>query len=821
MKIQSFRKLLPAILFAGLSLSAPAAEPASWSGIYPHLAYYNEEGECGTGAVVPWAGRLWVITYGPHLPFGSTDKLYEITPDLQLTLRPESVGGTPANRMIHRESKQLIIGPYFIDENRKVRVVSPKDMPGRLTGNARHLTDPAGKIYFATMEEGLYEVDVKSLEVKGLIKDSNPVKPGQTNEKSPATVASQLPGYHGKGLYSGHGRVIYANNGERGKAAETDPRTPSGALGEWSGEGDWKLVRRNQFTEVTGPGCIEGNAEPDKDPIWSMGWDSRSLILMVMDAGKWHAYRLPKPSHCYDGAHGWNTEWPRIREVGGKDMLMTMHGMFWSFPKTFTAANSAGIRPRSTYLKVIGDFCKWNDRLVFGCDDAAKSAFLNSKDGGNYLAPPGQSHSNLWFTSTDTPDLLGTPIGRGSVWLREDLAAGASSEPFLFAGFDRRTLHLSHKSAKTARFVLEVDVAGKGAWTQLREVDVPAGGSVRVDFSASDKGEWIRLRAETDAKSTSASFLYSDAEKRGTTPDKMFSGLAKSDSTTASAGWMRARGSNKRTMLLSACATGSKPDGSSYYELDAEMKLKPLTTPPAEAETRMGTKIMHGDLRVEPSSIVFKDLAGNQWRLPRGAAAFDKLTESGVVRIQREICTERYIFNCHGSFYELPTENAGGIAKIRPVSSHNLAISDFTSYRGLFVMTGIEPGVSSPHIIRSEDGKAAVWAGAIDDLWKLGKPTGKGGPWLESDVKAGLASDPYLFTGYDQKSIELSNKGAADASFTIQLDPTGEGDWVDYQKFDLKAGATLKHEFPEACQAYWLRVVSSIDTKASAQLEYR
>ena len=23
------------------------------SGIYPHLAYYNEEGECGTGAVVP------------------------------------------------------------------------------------------------------------------------------------------------------------------------------------------------------------------------------------------------------------------------------------------------------------------------------------------------------------------------------------------------------------------------------------------------------------------------------------------------------------------------------------------------------------------------------------------------------------------------------------------------------------------------------------------------------------------------------------------------------------------------------------------------
>ncbi|MFV0265535.1 MAG: hypothetical protein ACK5HT_00205, partial [Draconibacterium sp.] len=92
------------------------------SGIYPHLAYYNNEGECGTGAVVPWAGRLWVITYGPHLPFGSSDKLYEITPELVQIVRSESIGGTPANRMIHQESSQLFIGPYAIDANRNVKV---------------------------------------------------------------------------------------------------------------------------------------------------------------------------------------------------------------------------------------------------------------------------------------------------------------------------------------------------------------------------------------------------------------------------------------------------------------------------------------------------------------------------------------------------------------------------------------------------------------------------------------------------------------------------------------------------------------------------
>ena len=115
------------------------------SGIYPHLAYYNNEGECGTGAVVPWADRLWVITYGPHLPFGSSDKLYEITPDMEQIVRPESVGGTAANRMIHKESNQLFIGPYAIDSERNVRVIPYEVMPGRHTGNARHLLNPPRK----------------------------------------------------------------------------------------------------------------------------------------------------------------------------------------------------------------------------------------------------------------------------------------------------------------------------------------------------------------------------------------------------------------------------------------------------------------------------------------------------------------------------------------------------------------------------------------------------------------------------------------------------------------------------------------------------
>ena len=209
-----------------------------YSGIYPHLAFFNNENECGTGAVVPWADRLWVITYAPHKPQGSSDKLYEITPELDLIVRSDSIGGTPANRMVHRESNQLFIGPYVIDAERNVRTILYSRMFGRLTGNARHLRDPAGKIYFATMEEGLYEVDVESLSVKTLYHD----------EQVPGTPKAALPGYHGKGLYSGQGRVIYANNGERGGKALTNPFTPSGVLAEWDGQ-NWNVVLRAQFTE--------------------------------------------------------------------------------------------------------------------------------------------------------------------------------------------------------------------------------------------------------------------------------------------------------------------------------------------------------------------------------------------------------------------------------------------------------------------------------------------------------------------------------------------------------------------------------------------
>ena len=799
--------------------------PVQISGVYPHLAYYNEEGECGTGAVVPWADRLWVVTYAPHLPFGSSDKLYEITPDLEATIRPESTGGTPANRLIHQESQQLFIGPYAIAADRTVRTIPYAQAPGRYTATTRHLTDPENKVYIATMEEGFYEVDVKTLNTTTLYEDGN-VKLKKGEDVSTNQPGSLLSGAHGKGAYSGQGVVVYANNGEASPEALKQFDIKSGVLAEWDGK-DWKEVRRNQFVEVTGPGGISGNPNPATDPIWTTGWDHKSVLVGVRDGGKWTFFRLPKASHSYDGAHGWNTEWPRIRDIGTPekpDYLMTMHGLFWRFPKTFSSANSAGIRPRSAYLTVIGDFTRWNDRLVFGCDDSAQREFLNKRKTKGGIEGPGQSNSNLWFTSLERPDQLGPSTAGGAVWLNEPVKAGEPSEPFLFTGWPQRTAWLHNGGSTPVSFTFETDSRGDGTWKPQRSVEVGAGRAAQVAFAPGEAGEWIRVVTNRPTKAT-AHFSYTSRDARPTSPDPMFKGLAAVTDAEATSGLLYGLGENRRALGVAAGTfNGSNHSGVGYYELDAKMRLQARNDPGTLKFIQEKFAIPEQVVTVDASSVLVVDDQGRRWRLPLGdePEAFTGLTDRAALRIAREVATERDLLNVHGTFYELPAENADGFAKIRPITSHRYRIHDYASYRGLLIMTGLDPqaGKDNPHVIVSDDGKAAVWAGVIDDLWKMGKPTGRGGPWKGTAVQAGQPSDPYLIGFYDKKKLALSHEGKEPVTFRIEVEPVGHGPWMPYQEVTVKGGETFEHIFPAHFQARWIRFTADKPTKATAWLTY-
>lgn len=90
---------------------------------------------------------------------------------------------------------------------------------------------------------------------------------------------------------------------------------------------------------------------------------------------------------------------------------------------------------------------------------------------------------------------------------------------------------------------------------------------------------------------------------------------------------------------------------------------------------------------------------GKRYRLPLNKK-FAKQTP--FARVAREVSTERDLFNCGGTFYELPARNAQGVAKIRPIASHNLAIFDYASYCGIMFVSGLSNSAeleNSEHII--------------------------------------------------------------------------------------------------------------------------
>jgi hypothetical protein len=617
---------------------------------------------------------------------------------------------------------------------------------------------------------------------------------------------------------------VYSNNGEDTPAALKKFDIKAGSLAEWDGK-NWKIVRRNQFVEVTGPGGIYGNARPQTDPIWATGWDHKSVLLGVRAPGGWSFFRLPKASHSYDGAHGWNTEWPRIRDIGTAakpDYLMTMHGMFWRFPGTFTADNAAGIRPRSAYLKVIGDFSRWQDQLVFGCDDSAQKEFLNKRKAKGNIEGPGQSNSNLWFTSLSQPDQLGPSTAAGAVWLSEDIQARQPSEPFLFAGWKNRQAWVLNEGAEAACFTFEVDRQGTGQWSALKTVTALPGKALTLAFDSQEKGEWVRVTSDKAGKAT-VHFTYTDAARFTQPASAIFNGVAKVDSDTYAGGLLYGLGNDRRALgILAGTIANGKFTETGYYELDGDMNLVPRQDEKMASFMREKFAIPKNVMTIEAASVLLVDDKGRRWRLPLGNPGYSALTKNGLLRLCREVATERDLFNAHGTFYELPAENADGFAKIRPVSSHSLAIHDYASYRGLLVITGLNMGGNSnkQHIIQSADGKASVWAGTIDDLWKLGKPVGQGGPWKNSQVKKGVPSDPYLIAFYDKRRLKLSHDSRQPVTFTIEAEPIGHGPWMTYRQVTVAAGKSFNFTFPDSFQSRWIRFTANQDCKATSWLVY-
>lgn len=819
-----------------LAVCSHAADPLSVSGIYPHLTVFNSDPkrersamECGLGAAVPWAGKLWSTTYTSHDLGRGNDKLFAILPDMSLEIRTESVGGTSACRMIHRESRQLFIASYAIDEAGKVRVIPRDKLPGRLTALARHLTDPEHKVLYLTQEGAVYEVDVHSLAVTELFK-----KP--------------LPGWHYKGAWTAQGRFFIAANGEDPAPSpfwkvdytsaatkfETEKltwpylQTPCqplatprqtgqtmwrgisediGNLGEWDGK-MWRILSRRQHLDITGPGGLTG-ATSDDEPVWALGWDLRSAFIKVREkSGTWTTYRLPKSSYTADGMHGSNTEWPRICDVGDGPRLMFLHNGLYELPIGFRHGHCAGLRHIASTLVTVTDMTKWNKQLVFS--QQATSVH------GIPFTVPGQPHSNMQFLQRDDLPSWGPAEARGGVWVEDAVKANTPSDAILIGGYELRCLHLVNHGDAAVSFTIETDADGSGQWKELITRDLPTKGYSPLILPSDLKAPWLRVKANADGIATA--FLHVSTPRRSS-PDEacLFDGLSMaSKSATSIGGIVRAGFPTTNLQFLTR-------DGR-YFEVDEKLAFH-ATEAPAEVAKLQDTHALKNEFAEDAASIIVTRYDGQRFRLPKGDAA---LSSAPASRSIRECIQERYLANYHGTFYEVPRggtspsgqRNMPDFQRMKPVATHHKPITDFCVWRGMLVLSGVKADAANDgHIFGSTDAK--LWFGAIDDLWKMGKPRGTGGPWRDTAVKAHAPSDPYLLTGYDKKTLTLSHDAQHPVEFTLEVDFYADGQWHAYQQLTVEPGKPLVHEFPPGYAAHWLRVKARADCTASAQLEYR
>ena len=424
-----------------------------------------ERSESGVGALMPWADSLWAVTYNSHMQgTGYGLGLYRIDESLKAE-RVHVHNGTHANRLIHRESNQCFIGPYAIDGKGNWKHI-PEFDKHRITSTMRHLTDPANRVYFQTMEGVFGEMDVNDLKPRPLFDLVKEMK-----------LASRP---HFKGGFTAQNRVVVANNGfyEYGD--------DQAGLFEFDGK-SWNRLSGKPHMDVA--------ARQDMGTVlFATGWDEASVLFWALVKGIWLRFRLPKASQAFSQA--WQTEWMRIREVETEHYLVDIQGMFYELQPIAFQDHIWGMKPICQHLRTIPDYCSFRGLFAVGGNQTTPNRDNN--------AVSGQPQSGVWFGKTDDLWSWGKPAGWGGPWWNADVRKDVPSDPYLMTGFDKKMLHIS--TDKAAAFRIEIDFMGMGEFKPYERVSTGSEGYARHIFPAGFSAHWVRLTPETDCRATAAFF---------------------------------------------------------------------------------------------------------------------------------------------------------------------------------------------------------------------------------------------------------------------------------------------------------------------------
>ena len=391
---------------------------------------------------------------------------------------------------------------------------------------------------------------------------------------------------------------------------------------------------------------------------------------------------------------------------------------------------------------------------------------------------------------------------------------------------------------------LQVDRNGNNQWSDLETIQLGELSYKYFIFDTELKAEWVRLISNNPSTLTAAFHFTADnlnTERRG---EGLFEAIADIDfDELVSHSKLY---SNKNNYNLSVYAGNIKngvfsPEGGyefTKYDFDYIKGIKDTLSFEAlkeeniyrevdfhNNEVKETTKVSHKnqDLWTEDDASVVLHTRTYKLRLPKGSPNYKTKLPAKTTRVTREVESERELANICGTFYELPLYEVGKeplYKMMRPVSTHNKQITEFNTWNGLFILSGVKVNSKpSPHVYKSDDNKVALWFGGIDDIWSLGKPVGEGGPWKNTLVKANELSEMYLMTGYDKKTVYLESD--KDTEFKIYLHINHYmNEPVLYKTINMKAGERVTHKFPKGFSAHWVQLKSTNNCKATAWFVY-
>lgn len=261
MPAQLLRLAVSSLLVAG---ARSAAAAVSASGVFPALTVTAStspnRSECGHGALIAWADRLYTISYLSVPNAGSGTGLYEIDENMTQTLvAPHN--STYANRMMVPAANVVVIGPFIIDAERGVRTFTSL-LSVRIGGMAEHIHSPATMVYMLGMDGPLWECSLLTLDCTKLF--------DLVSALSIPASAGEQP--HFKAAHTMAGKLWVASN--TFEQADGLGLQHGGRLATWDGtSANWTIVATTAYSEVTGRhnfGCV----------VWALGWDSNSVILV-------------------------------------------------------------------------------------------------------------------------------------------------------------------------------------------------------------------------------------------------------------------------------------------------------------------------------------------------------------------------------------------------------------------------------------------------------------------------------------------------------------------------------------------------------------